>query len=288
MPLPDDLSMRTATLRDLPAIAELRRAVGMTPHDWALRLAIEPRSARSVVVEDRAGRLVGAGSGVAYRPLGIVGNMMVAEDRRREGIGSAVLDAVAEFLHEDGCTRLELYATQQGRPLYARHGFSPIEPGSRAHLAHDLALPPPRRDIVVSDGDERALDSLVDFDAPRFGGNRSALLSAMLADRHRPALVARRDATLVGFGWLRTDEARIGPWVADEPDVAAALLAEAFRRAPDHPELTANIPISNRRAVEWLRGLGVEPDPWDGRMARGAPIPRRDESIYGSTSGALG
>jgi GNAT superfamily N-acetyltransferase len=288
MPLPDDLTMRTATLRDLPAIAELRLNVGMTPHDWALRLAIEPRNARSLVVEDRAGRLVAAGSGVAYAPLGIVGNMMVAEDRRREGIGSAVLDAVADFLHEEGCTRLELYATQEGRPLYARHGFSPIAPGSRAHLARDLPLPPPSRDVVVSDVDERALDSLVDFDTPRFGGDRSALLRAMLADRHRPALVARRGATVVGFGWLRVDEDRIGPWVADDPEVAAAILAQAFRRVADHPVLTANIPTSNRRAVAWLRGLGVEPDPWDGRMARGAPIPHREESIYGSTSGALG
>jgi GNAT superfamily N-acetyltransferase len=288
MPLPDDLSMRPATLGDLPAIAELRLAVGMTPHEWALRLAIAPPSARSLVVEDRVGRLVGAGSGVAYRPIGIVGNMMVAENRRREGIGSAVLDAVATFLHEQGCTRLELNATQQGRPLYARHGFSPIEPGSRAHLAQDLRLPPPRRDVVVSDGNDRVLDSILDFDTPRFGGNRSALLSAMLADRHRPTLVASRGGSVVGFAWLRVDEDRIGPWVADDPHVAAALLAEAFRRMPDHRELTANIPTSNREAVEWLRGLGVEPDPWDGRMGRGAPIPRRDECIYGSTSGALG
>lgn len=288
MPLPDDLSMRTATLRDLPAIAELRLAVGMTPHDWALRLAVEPPNARSVVVEDRGGRLVAAGSGVAYRPLGIVGNMMVAEDRRREGVGSAVLDAVAAFLDEQGCTRLELFATREGRPLYARHGFAPIEPGSRAHLPRDLPLPPTSDGIVVSDGDERALDALVDFDTARFGGSRSALLSAMLADRHRPALVARRGATVVGFGWLRADEDRIGPWIADEPEVAAAILAEAFRRVPDRPELTANIPTSNRKAAEWLRGLGVEPDPWDGRMARGARVPRREESIYGSTSGALG
>lgn len=288
MPLPDDLSMRTATLRDLPAIADLRRQVGMTPHDWALRLAIEPANARSVVMEDRAARLVAAGSGVAYRPLGFVGNMMVAEDRRREGIGSAVLDAVAAFLDEQGCTRLELFATQQGRPLYARHGFSPIEPGSRAQLARDLPLPPTNGDVYVSDGDERALDSLVDFDTPRFGGNRSALLKAMLADGERPTLVARRDTTVVGFGWLRVDEGRIGPWVADDPEVAAPILAEAFRRVPDRRELTANIPSSNRRALEWLRSLGVTPGAWDGRMARGAAVPRRDETIYGSTSGALG
>ena len=288
MPLPDDLSMRTATLDDLPAIVDLRLRVALAAHDWALRLAIEPPNARCFLVEDGPGRLVAVGSGVAYAPLGFVGNMMVAEDRRRQGIGSAVLDAVAQFLHEQRCTRLELFATQQGRPLYARHGFTPTEPGSRAHLRRDLPLPSRSDDIVVIDGEERALETLVDFDTPRFGGQRTPLLAAMLADHERPTLVAKREEIVVGFGWLRVDEDRIGPWVTDEPAIAAAILAEAFRRVPDHPELTANIPISNRRAVEWLRGLGVEPDPWDGRMARGAPIPRREESIYGSTAGALG
>lgn len=288
MPLPDDLSMRTASLDDLPAIVDLRVQVALAAHDWALRLAIEPPNARCIVIEDGAGRLVAVGSGVAYAPLGFVGNMIVAEDRRREGIGSAVLEAVAEFLREQGCTRLELLATQQGRPLYARHGFTPIEPGSRARLRRGLPLAPRSDDIAVTDGDERALGSLVGYDTPRFGGDRTPLLAAMLTDRERPTLVARRGATVVGYGWLRVDEDRIGPWVADEPQVAAAILAEAFRRVPDHPELTANIPISNRRAVEWLRGLGLDPDPWDGRMARGAPIPRREESIYGSTAGALG
>lgn len=287
MTLPDDLSFRTATLDDLAAISDLRLQVGMAPHDWALRLAIAPPNARCLVVEDQAGRLVAVGSGVAYTPLGFVGNMMVAEDRRRQGIGSAVLDAVVAFLQERGCTRLELFATQQGRPLYARHGFTPTEPGSRAHLRHDLPLAP-GDDIMVTDGDERALRSLVEYDTPRFGGRRTPLLAAMLADDERPTLVARRGETVVGYGWLRVDEDRIGPWVADEPEIAAAILAEAFRRVPDHPELTANIPISNRRALEWLRSLGVEPDPWDGRMARGMPIPRREESIFGSAAGALG
>ena len=287
MPLPDDLSMRTAALDDLAAIVDLRLEVGMAPHDWALRLAIEPANARCFVVEDRAGGLVAVGSGVAYTPLGFVGNMMVAEHRRREGIGSEVLEAVVGFLREQRCTRLELFATAQGRPLYARHGFTPIEPGSRARLPHDLPLAP-GDDVIVNGGDERALGALVVYDTPRFGGDRTPLLAAMLADPERPTLVARRGEAVVGYGWLRADEDRIGPWVADGTGEASAILAEAFRRVPDHPELTANIPISNRRAVAWLRGLGVTPDPWDSRMALGAPIPRREESIFGSTAGALG
>lgn len=287
MPLPHDMSLRTADLRDVPAILELRRQVGWAAHEWALRLAIEPASARCFLVESSERRLVAVGSGVAYTPLGFVGNMIVAEEHRRHGIGSAVLDAVVRFLDGAGCTRLELFATEQGRPLYARHGFDHIEPGSRVRLPRGLASAPPT-DLVVTDAEPGALEVLISYDTPRFGGERRALLRAMLADPDRPTLVATGGDSVVGYGWLRPDDDRIGPWMADEPEVAAAILAEAFRRLPDRPELTANVPMSNRPGVDWIRGLGVEPDPWDGRMARGAAIPRREDSIYGNTVGALG
>jgi len=111
----------------------------------------------------------------------------------------------------------------------------------------------------------------------------------MLADAERPTLVATRDdAAIVGYGWLRPDADRIGPWMADDPAVAQSLLADDFRRIPDRALLTANMPTSNRRGAAWLRGLGVEPAPWDGRMARGAAIPRVEEAIYGNAVGALG
>lgn len=286
MSLPGELSLRTADLDDVPAILELRRGVGWAAHEWALQLAIAPPSSRCVVVERPDGRIVGVGSGVAYAPLGFVGNMIVADEHRRQGIGGVVLDAVVQFLQDAGCTRLELFATEQGRPLYARHGFDHIEPGSRVRLPRPTAAPPPGP--LVTDADRDGLEALVAYDTPRFGGERRHLLDAMLGDRDRPTLVATRGGDVVGYGWLRPDDDRIGPWMADEPIVAAAILAEAFRRLPDRSELTTNVPMSNRHGVEWLRGLGVEPDPWDGRMARGAPVPRREESIYGNTVGALG
>ena len=40
--------------------------------------------------------------------------------------------------------------------------------------------------------------------------------------------------------------------------------------------------------IRHLESLGVELDPWDGRMALGRPIPRRESTIYGSVVGALG
>jgi [ribosomal protein S18]-alanine N-acetyltransferase len=286
MPLPDELSIRAAGLHDVPEILELRRGVGWGAHEWALRLAIEPDSARCFVVEDASGRLVGVGSGVGYPPLGFVGNMIVAEDHRRRGVGGAVLENVVTFLEQMGCTRIELFATEDGRPLYARYGFELIEPGSRARLTRAMAAA--TSDVAVGDAGADVLDELVAYDAVRFGGERRDLLDLMLNDDARPTLLATRRGAIVGFGWLRADDERIGPWISDDPEAAAAILAEAFRRFPDGAELTTNIPMSNSAGLAWLRAHGVEPDPWDGRMARGAAIPRRVESIYGNAVGALG
>jgi len=103
-----------------------------------------------------------------------------------------------------------------------------------------------------------------------------SLRSATLDDL--PAIVGLREQV----GWAAHQ------WAREDPAVAQSLLADAFRRLPDLALLTANMPTSNRRGVAWLRGLGVEPDPWDGRMARGAAIPRVEEAIYGNAVGALG
>ena len=287
MPLPEGLSARTAGPHDIPAILDLRRAVGWAAHEWALRLAIEPATARCVVVEETAGRVVAVGSGVAYGPIGFVGNMIVAEEHRRRGLGGFILESVVAFLEEQGCRRLELFATEQGRPLYARHGFEHISPGSRVRLTRDL-LPPLDATVQVSDGTPADLDELIAYDAARFGGPRRALFEVMLGDGSRSTLVARRGAAVAGFGWLRPDDDRIGPWLADDPEAAAAILGEAFRRLPDRAELTANLPMSNEAGLRWVRAHGIEPDPWDGRMARGPAIPRREDAIYGNTMGALG
>lgn len=287
MPLPEGLSARTAGTDHVPAILELRRAVGWAAHEWALRLAIEPETARCVVVEDAAGNVVAVGSGVAYPPIGFVGNMIVAEQHRRRGLGRFVLESVVAFLEDAGCTRLELYATEEGRPLYARHGFEHIAPGSRVRLTRELVSATDET-IEVLGGTPSILEELVAYDAARFGGPRRALIELMLADTGGSALVARRGPALAGFGWLRPDDDRIGPWVADDPGAAAAILGEAFRRVPDSPELTANLPMTNETALRWVRSHGIEPDPWDGRMARGPAVPRREDAIYGNTMGALG
>ena len=287
MTLPHGLRLRDADPDDLPAIAALRAAAGWSVHEWALRAVIGVPHARCVVAEDDVGAVVAVGSGIAYGPLGFVGNMIVAEGHRRRGLGSAILDSVASFLRAAGCRRLELNATAEGRPLYERHGFESIGTSASARIPRGARL---TRDPAVSacHATPDDLDALAAYDRPRFGGDRRMLLGLLLEDRGTRFVVAEREAAIAGYACVRPDEPRIGPVLADAPSIAETLLLEAFALAPGADELRLNLPPNNVPGSEWLAGLGVEIEPWDGRMARGPQIERRDETVYGMVVGALG
>ena len=284
MSIPPGYRLREARPDDLPAIAALRESVGWAAHPWALEIVLRP-PARCVVVTHAGDAPIAVGSGIAYGALGFIGNMVVAEAHRRLGLGSVVLEAVTQFLEGAGCGRLELYATADGRPLYARHGFEPVGPSAMGRIPRAAALG--ETPHAVREVGPEALTHLAAYDAPRFGGDRAPLLAMMLADEERPLLVAGEEEIL-GYAWLRADGNRLGPFLADVPSVAASLLAEAFERCPTAVELTLNLPTANRAGVAWLRAAGAQLETWDGRMGRGEPIPRRDDTIYGNVVGALG
>ncbi|MGH2445049.1 MAG: GNAT family N-acetyltransferase [Candidatus Limnocylindria bacterium] len=288
MPLPSDLRFRAATPNDLPAIAAMREAVGWAVHDWALEAVLRGPHACCLLAVDEADAIGAIGSGMAYGRLGFVGNMIVAEEHRRRGVGSAVLEEIIGFLEGNGCTRLELFATSDGRPLYARHGFDLAGPSAMARVPRGISLP--AQAAMVTEAGREAFDDLAAYDAPRFGGDRAPILEMMLTDPARPMLVARDGdgERIAGFAWVRPDATRIGPMLADSPEVAGALLRVAFERLAEAEDLTLNLPLANEPGSDWLRGLGIELDPWNGRMARGPQVPRRDETIYANAVGALG
>jgi hypothetical protein len=131
-------------------------------------------------------------------------------------------------------------------------------------------------------------DRLADYDRPRFGGDRRPVLALLLTDPSCRTAIAERDRTLVGYAVARLDEPRLGPMVADAPGVAASLLRWAFEAVPSTDEMRLNLPPGNDVGAAWLRDVGVTAEPWEGRMARGPDVPRRDDTIYQMTVGPLG
>lgn len=287
MSLPPDLILRDATLDDLPAIGAMRESGGWGVAGWALRAVIGQPHARCLVAVDGAGTLAGVGSGIVYGPLGFVGNMIVARAHRRRGVGSAILEAVTAFLEGAGCTRLELNATSDGRPLYERHGFRSLGRSATARIPR-AAGPGPDPAITVRRASRADLDAIAAYDRPRFGGDRRVVLELLADDHGVTTLAADTPEGLAGYACVRPDEPRIGPMLADAPPVAAALLHRGFALVPHVPEFRLNLPPNNRPGAAWLAELGVTVEPWDGRMGRGPAITRRDDTVYGMAIGALG
>jgi ribosomal protein S18 acetylase RimI-like enzyme len=287
MTLPADLVLRDATLDDLPAIAALREAGGWTAHEWALRAVIGQPHARCVVVTDGSGALAAVGSGIVYGPIGFVGNMIVAEPHRRQGLGTAVLTEITDYLEDAGCRRLELNATEEGRLLYERHGFATVGTSATANIDREVPLVGDNG-ARVRPAAEADAEAMIAYDRPRFGGDRRPLLQLLHADPAAQLLIAEDGGEIVGYACLRSDPPRIGPFLAEMPAIAATLLAESFGRAAHIPRLRINLPPGNRLGAAWLRELGVEVEAWEGRMARGAQVPRREETVYGMAVGALG
>ena len=134
-----------------------------------------------------------------------------------------------------------------------------------------------------------SLAELIAYDAPRFGGDRGPLIASMLADTARPLVVARarwRGGRL-GLGATRCRPAS-GRWWPTRRTSRLDLVADALRRLPTARTARLNLPAVNRAGADRLRRLGAELEPWDGRMARGAQVPRREDTIYGNAVGALG
>ena len=57
--------------------------------------------------------------------VGHISSMCTDERWRRRGYARAVLDALVDWLREQGCARVELSASDDGAPLYRERGFEP-------------------------------------------------------------------------------------------------------------------------------------------------------------------
>ena len=246
-----------------------------------LAWAVEFPPSHLFVAED-AGRIVGTGIATANGPVGWVGTIFVAPDRRREGLGDALTRAVIADLETRGCRTLKLMATDAGRPLYVRLGFE-VQAPQLFFTAAGLA--PNETDDGVLPFDPTMLPGIIALDRLATGEDRSAVLERLASPESSRVLVGA-DAALRGF-LIRA------PWggvslIAPEGDDAIRLLEWRHRQAGvDHP-IYAGFPDTgdSRRArlqsEGWtLAGAGT-------RMIRGEPLEWNPDWIWGTFSGALG
>ena len=138
---------RPATIDDAEEIVRLARvmfesmgAAGASRDEWqragvgAVRDRLDDDLAVFVVDHPTdSGRLIASAAATLNRrlptpfnPTGVVGYVQwvaTEEDERGKGHGRAVMEALLDWLGDQGCTSVELHSTADGEPLYRSLGF---------------------------------------------------------------------------------------------------------------------------------------------------------------------
>ncbi len=258
--------------------------------DWGERESFFEFAARHAqcqpVVAVEGDEIVGTGVGTVNGPVGWIGTIWVAPDRRQRGLGRALTEVVIDGLEAAGCRTLVLVATEAGRRVYEKLGFEVL-------TEHTVLAAPglPRDEAEAGQSDPRALRRFTAEDLPAAcqldragtGEDRSHLLRAFAADGwsiHDEVGELRAFAVRSGFRGLAV--------IAPDPADAERLLEHERRLVGPEGRTRTGLLDANREGRARLEAAGWT-ELWSGvRMCRGEPLAWQPTWIWGQFSQATG
>lgn len=263
---------------DIDSAVALVQSVGwaFAPADFEAMLKLEPDGLFVVDAgagedagdaEDGGGEGAGRGEdGVVgltttarYDGVGWIGNVVVAEDRRGEGLGTALVEAAIAHLRDDGADLVGLYALPDSLSLYERLGFTlgwdvVLMTGDAAGHDAGPADPVDPPGPALEPADAADLDHVLALDAAHAVPDRSRVLghlaglpsTRVLANDH--AYLFARPGKVVELGPAVCDP--------DRPEAFAPLLDAALADATGPVE--AAFPVANAAAAKAYGERGLE------------------------------
>ncbi|WP_327091346.1 GNAT family N-acetyltransferase [Nonomuraea sp. NBC_01738] len=258
------MTTRLLTWDDLDACGTLAatRNWGREEHKW--RLLFELGEAWGIDAPDGDGLaatavLVGYGHDTA-----VISMVLTAERYERQGFASRVMTRVLE---RAGGRVVSLHATEFGRPVYERLGFTTVgKVASRTGVFTGGAAGTTRA-FAESD-----LPGILKLDADVFGTDRAELLRRMPVF-HERVRVLERGGRVAGYGgaWRNDASVVIGPVVAQDLGQAQELIAD-LATGWDLP-VRMDMDTRQEGLMSWAAERGVESGFLNSLMVRGGDIP---------------
>jgi ribosomal protein S18 acetylase RimI-like enzyme len=278
------ITLRQFVEADIPFAMELKNLAkwNQTPADWRGYLAYEPEGCFIAEVDSQP---AGSVTTIRYSDrVGWIGMLLVHPNFRRLGIGSKMLLHSIDYLRANRVASIKLDATEMGRKVYVPLGFqdeymvrryerAPLEPSLNAKDVEKLT--------------PAIVNRVAEFDAPIFGADRVHVLKILSARADVYSLCIREGNQIRGYLMARKgfEAAQVGPWVADNADVAKELFSAALSHFSGD-KIILDVPEPNASAIQIVEAAGFTIQRSFYRMYTGSnQYPGVPSEIYG-TSGA--
>jgi GNAT superfamily N-acetyltransferase len=254
---------------DLPDAEALVAAAGwnQVAADWRMFLDFG-----TVYAVRAAARVVATAAWLPYGRCAWISMVLVAPEQRRRSVATRLLHRCIDDVRSAGLVPV-LDATPAGAKVYAPLGFRAAWGFARFASERRVIAPSPTSATVESITDA-AWPALCAYDAAVFGNDRSQVLARMRGRLPAANLMARCGERIVGMllGRDGRTASHLGPLIAEDDDVAKALLARALSRIGG----TVYIDIADAKpgVRAWLEAAGFSLQRPFTRMLLG-----RDESF---------
>jgi GNAT superfamily N-acetyltransferase len=280
-----ECTIRTMRHDEVAIAIEWAAREGWNPglHDAACFHAADPSG---FLLAECGDEPVGCISAVSYAGrFGFVGLYIVRPEWRGRGIGLR--------LWTEGMKRLSgqvvgLDGVPAQQDNYRRSGFALAWNNARFAGPAGSAAPAAASPIVPLRSVDRAM--LCADDRRVFPAPREAFLRCWSSMRDATGLAWMSDGALAGWGLRRRcrEGHKIGPLVADTPEIASALYAALCASAPAGDTVYLDVPLPNAAAVALAQAHGLHIVFETARMYAG-PAPACElQRVYGVTSFELG
>jgi len=229
------------------------------------------------LVAESDGAIVGTAIATWSGRVGWVGLVFVAPSWRGRGLGAELTRATLRCLEDLGSRSFLLAATELGRPIYDRLGFS-VDGHYVVFSGHarvDPLVDPRLRRLQPDD-----LDAVCALDQAATAEDRSHMIRAV-AD----GWVVSDARSVRGFA-LRTPWG-LGPAIAANT-AAGALLIDVLRSNAPRSDMLLTMPDANTAAMEHVRNVGFVEQRRLPRMLLGDPVAWRPDHIWTISGFAMG
>jgi GNAT superfamily N-acetyltransferase len=280
-----DCTIRTMRRDEIHTAIELAAREGWNPglHDAACFHAADPGG---FLIAECDGQTAGCIAAVSYGgEFGFIGLYIVAPAWRGRGIGMRLWNAGMARLAGQPVGLDGVPAQQEN---YHRSGFALAWQNARfAGVAQRSVAGPPAQIVPLATID---FASLCADDRRVFPAAREAFLRAWTAVPDAIGLAWREHGRLAGWGLIRRcrEGHKIGPLVADRPDIAHALHAELCARVPAGDRVFLDVPLPNADALALAASNSLQRVFETARMYAGTAPAIELQRVYGITSFELG